>query len=301
MDSVPKNHKSGFVNIIGKPNVGKSTLMNALIGERLSIINRKPQTTRHRILAILSDENFQIVFSDTPGFIDDPAYQMQEEMNKYVKGTFEDADIFMVVIEVGHRIPLDHSLLQKLKLVKVPLFLVLNKTDLYSDKEILSDIQYWSEHLNPVEIFPVSALNKKGTDKIVNLLLQYLPEGPAYYPKDQLTDRSERFFVSEIIREKCLSLYKQELPYSIEIVVTRFKHGTSKKGPIIFIDADIYTDRQTQKSIIIGKHGQAIKRLGSLARKDIEAFLDSRVHLELRVKVKEGWRNNQSSLKRFGY
>ncbi len=275
--------------------------MNALIGERLSVINSKPQTTRHRILAILSEDDHQIVFSDTPGFIDEPHYKMQETMNSYVNSTFEDADIFMVVIEVTQRVPLDHPLLSRLKKVQKPIFLILNKTDLYTDEQIINDIQYWDKELAPKEIFPISALNKKGTDKIVEYLLKYVPEGPVYYPKDQLTDRSERFFVSEIIREKCLTLYQQEIPYSVQVIVTRFKEGESRSGPILYIDAEIYVDRKTQKGIIIGHQGQAIKRLGTDARNDMEEFLQSRVHLDLRVKVKEGWRNDDKELKRFGY
>lgn len=297
----PKNHRSGFVNIIGKPNVGKSTLLNALIGERLSIINSKPQTTRHRILAIDNSPEHQIVFSDTPGFIDDPSYKMQESMNAFVASTFEDADIFMLVMEATHRVPEDHPLLAKLMKVDHPVFLILNKIDLYTDEQIVVDIQYWDQLIKPKEIFPISALKKKGTDKIIPTLLKYLPLGPAYYPKDQLTDRSERFFVSEIIREHCLTQYKQEIPYSVEVIVTRFKNGQSKKGKIIYIDAEIYVDRKTQKSIIIGKQGRAIKALGSAARQDIETFVQSSVHLELHVRVKEGWRNDDNWLKRFGY
>lgn len=223
-------------------------------------------------------------------------------MNSYVSSTFEDADVFMVVMEVTQRPPLDHPLLTKLKKVKQPIFLILNKTDLYKDEQIIMDIQYWDKQLSPKEIFPISALKKRGTDKVVEYLLKYIPEGPVYYPKDQLTDRSERFFVSEIIREKCLSLYRQEIPYSVEVIVTRFKESQSKKGEdIIYIDAEIYVDRKTQKGIIIGHQGEAIKRLGTEARLDMEDFLQSRVHLDLRVKVKEGWRNNDKELKRFGY
>jgi len=276
--------------------------MNALIGERLSVINSKPQTTRHRILAILSEEDHQIVFSDTPGFIDEPSYKMQEQMNSYVSSTFEDADVFIVVIEVNKRVPLDHPLLVRLKNVKQPIFLILNKTDLYTDVQIINDIQYWDKALSPKEIFPISALHKKGTDKIVDYLLKYIPEGPVYYPKDQLTDRSERFFCSEIIREKCLTFYQQEIPYSVEVIITRFKEALTTKGEdIIYIDADIFVDRKTQKAIIIGHQGQAIKQMGTEARKDMQDFLKCKVHLDLRVKVKEGWRNNDKELKRFGY
>lgn len=222
-------------------------------------------------------------------------------MNAFVSSTFEDADVFILVMEVTQRVPEDHPLLGRLLKADRPLFLILNKIDLYDDALVVADIQYWDQLLSPKEIFPISALKKKGTDKIIPTLLKYLPQGPAYYPKDQLTDRSERFFVSEIIREHCLSLYKQEIPYSVEVIVTRFKHGQSKKGKIIYIDAEIYVDRKSQKSIIIGKQGRAIKALGSNARQDIEKFVQSRVHLELHVKVKEGWRNDDNWLKRFGY
>lgn len=295
-------HKSGFVNIIGKPNVGKSTLMNALVGERMSIITNKPQTTRHRIFGIVSDEESQVVFSDTPGFIDDPAYKMQEHMNSFVQSTFEDADMIIFLTEPGEEYADDHPLFNSLKNVKVPVFLVLNKIDLLTDEEILLKIKDWKDRMNFTEIIPISALQKKGTDRLFDVVKRHLPEGPVYYPKDQFTDRPERFFISEIIREKLLEQYHQEIPYSVEVMVESFKETKTKKGEdLVRISAVIFANRQTQKSIIIGKGGSAIKRLGTESRKSMEKFLDSKVFLELFVKVKEGWRDDDRLLKGFGY
>ncbi|MCO6488359.1 MAG: GTPase Era [Phaeodactylibacter sp.] len=295
-------HKSGFVNIIGRPNVGKSTLMNALVGERMSIITSKPQTTRHRIIGIISAEDYQVVFSDTPGIIEAPAYRMQEAMNRFVDTTFEDADIMMFVTEVGETYKDDDPVLERLRNVEVPLFLVLNKTDQVPEERVLELIQAWNERIAFAETIPVSALHKANTVRLLEVILQYLPEGPAYYPKDQLTDRPERFFVSEIIREKILVLYHQEVPYSSEVIVTSFKEDETNKGePLVRIGADIYVARDTQKAIIIGKGGSAIKKLGTEARKDIEKFLEKKVFLELHVKVKDNWRDDDRMLKHFGY
>lgn len=295
-------HRSGFVNIIGRPNVGKSTLMNALVGERMSIITSKPQTTRHRIIGIINDEDYQVVFSDTPGIIDAPAYRMQEAMNRFVEATFEDADIMMFVTEVGETYADDDPVLERLRAVEAPLFLVLNKIDQVSEERVLQLIQEWNERLSFTETIPVSALHKANTDRLLEVILQHLPEGPAYYPKDQLTDRPERFFVSEIIREKILVLYHQEVPYSSEVIVTSFKEDETNKGePLVRIGADIYVARNTQKAIIIGKGGSAIKQLGMEARKDIEKFLEKKVYLELHVKVKDNWRDDDRMLKHFGY
>jgi GTP-binding protein Era len=295
-------HRSGFVNIIGKPNVGKSTLMNALVGERMSIITNKPQTTRHRIIGLLSGEDFQIVFSDTPGYIEDPAYKMQEAMNKFVNLTFEDADLMLFVTDVNEQYEEDDPIVQKLQRLEVPKFLVINKTDLVKPERIVELIQQWNEWVEFKETIPISALHKSNTEKLLELILDNLPEGPAYYPKDQLTDRPERFFVSEIIREKILGLYEQEVPYSTEVVVESFKEGTTKNGePLIRISALIYVMRKTQKGILIGKGGSAIKKLGTEARKDIETFLESKVFLELHVKVRDNWRDNERALKGFGY
>ena len=295
-------HKSGFVNIIGRPNVGKSTLMNALVGERMSIITHKPQTTRHRIIGIVSEEDYQIVFSDTPGIIEDPAYKMQEAMNSFVKSTFEDADIMIFVTEVNETYDDDDPILQRFKNIDIPLFLVINKTDLTKPEETLALIKLWNDRIPFTETIPISALKKNNTDTLLKTLLKYLPEGPVYYPKDQLTDKSERFFVSEIIREKILLLYKQEIPYSCEVIVTEFKEEQTSRGEdMVRIFANIFVARKTQKSIIIGKNGSAIKKLGIESRKGIETFLQKKVFLELFVKVKDNWRDDDSWLKRFGY
>ena len=295
-------HKSGFVNIIGRPNVGKSTLMNALVGERMSIITNKPQTTRHRIIGILSEENYQIVFSDTPGIIRNPSYKMHEAMNRFVKTTFEDGDLMLFVTEVGEKYKADDPIVQRLQKVEVPLFLVLNKIDLASPEEIAQQIQFWTQLISFNEVIPISALKKKNTEKLLELILEQIPEGPVYYPKDQLTDRPERFFVSEIIREKILLQYKQEIPYFSEVAVTSFKESLTKKGEdLVRINATIFVGRKTQKSIIIGKNGTAIKRLGTDARKDLEIFLEKKVFLELYVKVKDNWRDDDRMLQHFGY
>ena len=297
-----KKHRSGFVNIIGRPNVGKSTLMNALVGERMSIITRKPQTTRHRILGILNTENYQVVFSDTPGVIRDPAYKLQEAMNRSVRSTFEDSDIMLFVTEVDEHYELDDPILARLKSVEIPRFLVINKTDLATPEQIVRLIANWNDRIEFQETIPTSALNRQNTDRLLEVIVKYLPEGPKYYPEDQLTDRSERFFVSEIIREKILQQYEQEIPYSVEVIVQSFKESANRKGePLTRIEAEIFVARPTQKSILIGKQGSAIKKLGTAARKSIEKFLDQKVFLELHVKVKAKWRNDERMLKHFGY
>lgn len=295
-------HKSGFVNIIGRPNVGKSTLMNALVGERMSIITSKPQTTRHRIIGILSGDDFQVVFSDTPGIIENPAYKMQEAMNRFVRTTFEDADIMLFVTEAGESYEDDDPVIDRLRKVEVPLFLIINKTDLSTTETIAGLIQSWNRRVDFLETIPISALKKTNTDKVLELILSKLPEGSEYFPKDQLTDKPERFFVSEIIREKILELYHQEIPYSAEVLIESFKETTTKKGePLVRIEALIFVSRKTQKPILIGKGGSAIKRLGTAARKAIEKWLEQKVFLELRVKVRDNWRDDEQMLKRFGY
>ena len=282
--------------------MGKSTLMNALVGERMSIITNKPQTTRHRIIGIVNDDDFQIVFSDTPGVINDPAYKMHEAMNHFVQGSFEDADLVLFVTEPGETYADDDPIIEKLQKLEVPLFLLINKIDTSDESTLLHMVKTWNDRVPFTETIPVSALNKTNTETVLKLILERLPEGPAYYPKDQLTDRPERFFVSEIIREKILLLYQQEVPYFTEVVVTSFKEDVTSKGdPIIRIGADIYVGRKTQKAILIGKGGQAIKKLGMEARKDIETWLDSKIYLELHVKVKDNWRDNDYLLKQFGY
>ena len=296
-------HKSGFINIIGRPNVGKSTLMNALVGERMSIITAKPQTTRHRIIGILSGEDFQMVFSDTPGVIGQPAYRMQQAMNAFVRSTFEDADLMLLVTEPGEPYNADDPLLESLRKLKVPRFLVINKIDLVDSAALAALILEWKEKLPFDEIIPVSALNSTNTDKLRELVLQYLPEGPEYFPKDQLTDRPERFFISEIIREKIMLLYHQEIPYSVEVIVESFKEGeTTREGlPLVRIAATIFVSRKTQKPILIGKNGESIKKLGTESRIAIEKFLEKKVFLELFVKIKENWRDDELMLKRLGY
>lgn len=295
-------HKSGFVNIIGQPNVGKSTLMNALVGEQMSIITNKPQTTRHRILGIVSDENYQIVFSDTPGIVRDPSYKMHEAMNRYVSTTFEDADVMLFVTSVEEQYSKGDPIMEQLAKVEVPLFLVINKIDATNEERVIELINFWKKQVTFTETIPISALEKQNTEQLLQLILQYLQEGPVYYPKDQLTDRPERFFVSEIIREKILILYQQEVPYSCEVVVIAFQEDETKTGePLIRIGAEIYVARKTQKAIIIGKNGSAIKQLGTDARKSIEAFLEKKVFLELHVKIKDNWRDDERMLRHFGY
>ena len=276
--------------------------MNALVGERMSIITNKPQTTRHRIIGIVSGDDFQMVFSDTPGFITDPAYKMQEAMNSFVFSTFEDADCMLFVTDTQETYDDDDQVIERLKKIDIPLFLVINKTDIAPPEKVIELIQTWNKRVNFTETIPISALEKKNTDKLLQLILDKLPEGPVYYPKDQLTDKSERFFVSEIVREKILLQYKQEVPYSCEVIVEEFKETTSKKGePLVRIRAVIFVSRKTQKSILIGKGGSAIKQLGMAARKGIESFLEKKVFLELFVKVKDNWRDDEAQLKHFGY
>lgn len=295
-------HQSGFVNIIGRPNVGKSTLMNAMVGEKMSIITNKPQTTRHRIIGIVSQPDYQIVFSDTPGIISDPAYKMQEAMNRFVASTFEDADLMLFVTDTEEEYKEDDPIITRLKKVKIPLFLLINKTDLSTPDKILSLIQWWNDKVDFKETIPLSAINAKNVDTVLKLIVDNLPEGPVYYPKDQLTDRNERFFISEIIREKILLFYHQEIPYSCEVIVDNFKEGKTNAGaPIVRIGATIFVARNSQKNILIGKGGSAIKKLGAAARKDMETWLDSKVFLEMHVKVKENWRDDDRMLKHFGY
>lgn len=296
-------HKSGFINIVGRPNVGKSTLMNALVGERMSIITAKPQTTRHRILGILSGEDFQMVFSDTPGIIEKPAYKMQHAMNASVRSTFEDADLMLLVTEPGETYPDDDPLLLSLRKLDVPRFLVLNKVDLLDEARLEAWRASWAARFPFDRILSISALHQTRTQELLQEILQVLPEGPEYYPKDQLTDRPERFFVSEIIREKILLLYHQEIPYSVDVAVESFKEGeTTREGkPLVRISAVIYVARKTQKPIIIGHQGESIKKLGTEARIALEAFLEQKVFLELFVKVKENWRDDDGALRQLGY
>ncbi len=295
-------HRSGFVNIVGRPNVGKSTLMNALVGERMSVITAKPQTTRHRIIGIVSGEDFQIVFSDTPGIIRQPAYKMQEKMNQFVQTAFEDADLMLLVVGMDEKYDEEDPVIAQLKTVEAPLFLVLNKTDLAEPEQVLEQIKWWNERLSFAESVPISALQKQNTDKLLELIQENLPEGPEYFPKDQLTDRTERFFVSEIVRGKILELYHQEIPYSSEVTVEWFKEKQTTKGAaLIEILAIIYVTKESQKKILLGKGGSAIKKLGTESRLALETWLESKVYLELQVKVRDKWRDDEKMLRHFGY
>lgn len=289
-------HKAGFVNIIGNPNVGKSTLMNSLLGERLSIITNKAQTTRHRILGILSDENYQMVFSDTPGVIK-PAYDLQESMMDFVKSAFQDADVLIYLVETGERALKDEEFFKKLQHTDIPVLLLLNKIDLKDQEFVETQIDYWKEQLPNAEVYAVSALNNFGIENLKQRLVQLLPESPAFYPKDQLTDKPERFFVNEKIRERILVHYKKEIPYSVEVETESFE----EQNHIIKIRSVIMVERESQRGIIIGHQGKGIKRVGTEARKDLEQFFDKKIHLELYVKVNKNWRSNPNQLKRFGY
>ncbi len=294
-------HKAGFINIIGKPNVGKSTILNKIIGEKMSIITSKPQTTRHRIFGIYNDEEYQIVFSDTPGFINNPHYELQKSMNKFVYSSFDDADGILFIVDVFDDFKYNSKFLERLKQIEVPKFLVVNKMDLGEQEKIKDLIKKWYELIKFDDVFVTSAKLGFNTDEIIDKVKQIIPESPPFYPKEQFTDKTERFFIEEIIREKILTLYKQEVPYSVEVEVEEWQVTEKRGAPFIFIRTNIYVSRRTQKQIIIGKGGEKIKRLGIEARKDIEKFLDTRVHLELYVKVLENWRDNEKNLKRFGY
>jgi GTPase len=296
-----KKHQSGYVNIIGNPNVGKSTLLNALVGEKMSIITSKPQTTRHRILGLLSEDDYQIVFSDTPGIIDKPHYAMQTSMNKFAFSSFEDADIILFVTDIYEKYSGSEPVIKSLSEAEIPRYLIINKVDQDKEDRVDDLKQEWLERIPFDQVFIISAMNKLGLEGLMKQILTDLPEGPPYYPKDELSDKSERFFVSEIIREKILQLYKQEVPYSCQVVVSRFKEETKHDKPLLMIYADIYVDRKSQKPIIIGKNGESIKKLGISARADIEAFLGNHVFLDLNVKIKENWRNDDKMLKHFGY
>ena len=289
-------HKSGFVNIIGNPNVGKSTLLNSMIGQDISIITNKAQTTRHRIKGILSDKNYQIVFSDTPGIIK-PAYKLQESMMQYVKSAFQDADVILYVVEIGEQGLKDEEIFEKIKKLKIPLIILLNKIDLFSQDKVLLEIENWKRKFSKAIVLPISALNKFNINEIIDAIVEVLPISPPYYSKDDVTDKSERFFIEEIIREKILKHYKKEVPYSVEISVEEF----FEEEDIIRIRAIIYVLRESQKGILIGHKGLGLKRIGTEARKDIEKMLDKKVFLATPIKVKKDWRNDNNQLKKFGY
>ncbi len=289
-------HKAGFVNIIGNPNVGKSTLMNAFVGERLSIITSKAQTTRHRILGIVNGEDFQLILSDTPGIIK-PAYELQESMMDFVKSAFEDADILVYMVEIGERELKDEAFFRKIVHAEIPVLLLLNKIDKSNQEQLEEQVGLWKEKVPNAEIYPISALEGFNVSEVFSRILELLPESPAFYPKDSLTDKPERFFVNEIIREKILLHYKKEIPYAVEIDTEEF----FEEEKIIRMRSIIMVERDTQKGIIIGHKGNALKRVGVEARADLEKFFGKQVHLELYVKVNKNWRSNDRQLKRFGY
>lgn len=289
-------HKAGFVNIVGNPNVGKSTLMNAFVGEKLSIITSKAQTTRHRIFGIVSGDDFQIVFSDTPGIIK-PAYELQNSMMDFVKSAFEDADVLIYMVEIGEKELKDEVFFAKINKMNIPVLLLINKIDKSSQEVLVQQVAYWKEKVPKAEIFPISALEGFQTNEVFNRIVELLPESPAFFPKDQLTDKPERFFVNEIIREKILLNYKKEIPYAVEVETESFAEAEQ----IIHIRSVIMVERETQKGIIIGHKGEALKKVGVQARADLEKFFGKQIHIEIFVKVNKDWRTNARQLRRFGY
>ena len=289
------SHKAGFVSLVGKPNVGKSTLMNALVGEKLSIVTPKAQTTRHQILGIVNEAEYQIVFSDTPGVIK-PVYGMQESMMNFVNGSLVDADIILFVTDINEKYD-ESDVLEKLSKTTSPIAVIINKIDKSTEEFVKEKIEYWQNTLKPQAVFAVSALHDHNVPAVMQFIMDNLPEHPAYYDKDVLTDRTERFFVSEIIREKIFKLYEKEIPYSTEVLITGFKD----EPKIVRISSEIIVERDSQKNIIIGKAGEMLKKVGTYARKDMEEFLQKKVFLEMFVKVIPDWRNRKNYLKRFGY
>ena len=289
-------HKAGFVNIIGNPNVGKSTLMNALVGEKLSIITSKAQTTRHRILGIVNDDDYQIIFSDTPGILQ-PAYQLQESMMDFVKSAFDDADVLIYMVEIGEKELKNEAFFKRIIYSKIPVILLINKIDKSTQEEVDEKINYWRAKVPNSFAYVISALEKFNVEAVFYKIIELLPESAPFYPKDQLTDKPERFFVNEAIREKILKHYKKEIPYSVEVETESFVEEES----IIRIRSVIMVERETQKGIIIGHKGTAIKRVGAEARIDLERFFGKKIFIELYVKVNKDWRSNSNQLKRFGY
>jgi GTP-binding protein Era len=289
-------HKAGFVNIIGNPNVGKSTLMNAFVGEKLSIITSKAQTTRHRILGIVNGDDFQMILSDTPGIIK-PAYELQSSMMGFVKSAFEDADVLLYMVEIGEKALKDETFFEKIKNSKIPVLLLLNKVDTATQELLEEQVQYWQDLLPNVELHPISALSNFNVKGVFERIIELMPNSPAYYPKDQLTDKPERFFVNETIREKILLNYKKEIPYAVEIETEEFFEDED----IIRMRSVIMVERDSQKGIIIGHKGAALKRVGVESRKDLEKFFGKQVHIELYVKVNKNWRSDSRQLRRFGY
>lgn len=289
-------HKSGFVNIIGNPNVGKSTLMNALVGERLSIITQKAQTTRHRIMGIVSGEEFQIVYSDTPGILK-PAYKLQESMMKFVRGALTDADVILYVTDTVEQGDRSAEIIDDIRRSGIPTVVVINKIDLSTPEALETLVDKWQAILPEARIVPVSAKERFNVEGVFRTVLELLPEGPAFYSKDTLTDKTLRFFASEIIREKIMRFYDKEIPYCCQIEIESYK----EEPTIDRIAATIYVARDSQKGIVIGHKGEMLKRVGKAAREDMEAFLGKKVFLELFVKVSDDWRNNERQLRRFGY
>ena len=289
-------HKAGFVNIIGNPKVGKSTLMNAFVGERLSIITSKAQTTRHRILGIVNGDDFQMILSDTPGIIK-PAYELQKSMMSFVRSAFEDADVLLYLVELGEKQLKDEAFFNKITSAKIPVLLLINKIDKGNEEMLSEALDLWQEQVPNAEIFAISALENFGVPEVFQRILQILPESPPFYSKDQLTDKPERFFVNEIVREKILIHYKKEIPYSVEIDTEEF----FEEEKIIRIRSIIMVERDSQKGIIIGHKGEAIKKVGIEARRDLESFFGKQIYIELVVKVNKNWRSNKTQLRRFGY
>lgn len=289
-------HKSGFVNIVGNPNVGKSTLMNALVGERISIITSKAQTTRHRIMGIVNGDDFQIVYSDTPGVLK-PNYRLQQSMLNFSRSALKDADVLLYVTDVFDSYEKNADFVEKVNLNPAPVLLIINKIDLINEEKLIELVERWKELIPRAEIIPASAIEKFNIEPIFKRIKELLPESPAFFEKDQLTDKPERFFVTEIIREKILMNYDKEIPYSTEVEVEQFK----EEEKIIRINAVIYVERDSQKGIIIGHGGKSLKKVGTEARKDLEAFFEKKIFLELYVKVEKDWRNKDTKLRGFGY
>lgn len=291
-----KRHYAGFVNIIGNPNVGKSTLMNALVGEKLSIVTAKAQTTRHRIMGIVNGEDYQIVYSDTPGILK-PNYRLQQSMMNFVDTAIGDADIILYVTDTVEQGDKNEEYIAKLKMLECPVILVINKIDISTQEQVVGLMKWWQEQLPKAQIYPASALERFNLDNIFDTIVENLPEAPAWYDKDVFTDKNLRFFASEIVREKIFLNYKEEVPYSCEVEIEEFKEGAERYD----ISAVIYVMRDTQKGILIGKGGQSLKKVGTQARIDMEDFFQKKVFLKLFVKVDPNWRESRKELKKFGY
>ena len=289
-------HKAGFVSIVGNPNVGKSTLMNAWVGEKLSIITPKAQTTRHRILGILNADNYQLVLSDTPGVIK-PSYEMQSSMMDFVKTALEDADILIYMLEIGEKQMKDEQLFEKIQRLSIPVIVLINKIDTADQTSLVASVEHWQGQFPKAKVFPISAITGFSVQEVLDYLISLLPPSPPYFPKDQMTDKSERFFVNEAVREQILKYYDKEVPYAVEVLTEEFK----EEEKIIKIRSVINVERETQKGILIGHKGGALKKVGVGARKKLQAFFEKKIHLELYVKVNKDWRSNERQLKRFGY